>query len=429
MMARITSLERDRNMLKSHLSINNNNNNEDSVSQIDSNSPSGSTTSATSLPESERFYGATCLYTPIEVVNRFVACHDEEQQGISEPTPDNKDPDDVKSVYWTNLSPGGNKNIEAYERETRLGDVTSLRRYIDMYFSHMNPHYPSLNENQFRADFDRFLSNNNPDTETADLPQFIALINLMHAEVKLLSDDWSDSSSVPAWDEFCRAESILNRLTWLGNGNMLTIQCLLIKTRYLLYIEKSDGAYDTMARVVRLCYQLGLHDQPSWKDCSPFEIVMRQRIFWTIYYLERNISFNNGSPYLIRDNDFKVDLPGSFDDKFMFPDRPLPEENPQRSSAPYLNSAVKWGKMCAEIWDAVFATSAPKPASQEFIASMDARIQYAISQIPPHLQYERNLERLDMPARVPQYVLRQTVILHLVSLLPYPNPLKCTHTC
>ncbi|KAF2494376.1 hypothetical protein BU16DRAFT_589184 [Lophium mytilinum] len=409
MMARITSLERDRNMLKSHLSINND---QQSPSQEnDSSSPSGSTTSATSIPESEQFHGATCLFTPIEVVNRVVACHDEEQHG--EPTPDNKDVENVKSVYWTNLSPGGNKTIEAFEKETRLGDVASLRHYIDIYFSHMNPHYPSLNENQFRADFDRFLSNNTSEIETADLPQFIALINLMHAEVKLLSDDWSDSSLVPAWDEFCRAESILNRLTWLGNGNMLTIQCLLIKARYLLYIEKSDGAYDTMAKVVRLCFQLGLHDQTSWKECTPFEIAMRQRIFWTIYYLERNIAFNNGSPYLIRDTDFRVDLPKGYEDKFMFPDRPLPAENPERSSGPYLCSAIKWGKMCAEIWDSVFATSAPKPASQEFVASMDARVQYAISQIPPHLQYAKNLERLDTPGSVPSYVLRQTVILHL----------------
>ncbi|KAF2802341.1 uncharacterized protein BDZ99DRAFT_577019 [Mytilinidion resinicola] len=409
MMARITSLERDRNMLKTHLSINND---QQSPSQEnDSSSPSGSTTSATSIPESEQFHGATCLFTPIEVLNRVVACHDEEQHG--EPTPDNKDTENVKSVYWTNLSPGGNKTIEAFEKETRLGDVASLRHYIDIYFSYMNPHYPSLNENQFRADFDRFLSNHTSEIETADLPQFIALINLMHAEVKLLSDDWSDSSLVPAWDEFCRAESILNRLTWLGNGNMLTIQCLLIKARYLLYIEKSDGAYDTMAKVVRLCFQVGLHDQNSWKDCTPFETVMRQRIFWTIYYLERNIAFNNGSPYLIRDTDFRVDLPKGYEDKFMFPDRPLPEENPERSSGPYLCSAIKWGKMCAEIWDSVFATSAPKPASQEFIASMDARVQYAISQIPPHLQYLKNLERLDTPGSVPSYVLRQTVILHL----------------
>jgi len=116
--------------------------------------------------------------------------------------------------------------------------------------------------------------------ESADFYQFMALTNMIHAEVnhsnaklcarytnqrqiKILSEDWADSNIVPGWDDFCRAENILSHLTWLGNGNILTIQCLLIKARYLLYIEKADCAYDTMSRAVSLCFKLGLHDQPS----------------------------------------------------------------------------------------------------------------------------------------------------------------------
>lgn len=180
----------------------------------------------------------------------------------------------------------------------------------------------------------------------------------------------SDSTNVPAWEEFCRAESILTHLTWLGNGNMLTIQCLLIKARYLLYIEKADSAYDTMSRIVCLCFKLGLHDQPKWSDSvTPFETVMRQRIFWTIFYLERNIAFNCGAPYLIRESDFNVDLPKNLEDSRMFPGEPLPPENMERSNGAYLSGAVKWGRLCSEIWDTVFGVNAIKPTS-EFIPSI-----------------------------------------------------------
>ena len=162
-----------------------------------------------------------------------------------------------------------------------------------------------------------------------------------------MSEDWADSNTVPGWNDFCRAENILTHLTWLGNGNILTIQILLIKARYLLYIEKADSAYDTMSRVVSLCYKLGIHDQPSWiaRGCTPFEIVMRQRIFWTTFYLERNVAFNCGSPYLIRETDFKVDLPLNLEDLKMFPNEPLPAEYPELSYGPYLSAAVKWGRL------------------------------------------------------------------------------------
>ncbi|OCK75226.1 hypothetical protein K432DRAFT_177297 [Lepidopterella palustris CBS 459.81] len=414
MMARIASLERDCNMFRNHVAISSNDN-EGYAPDQDTSSPSGSTSSATSLPESEAFHGATCLYTPIQILNRTVACDEDEQPDPSIPSPEESF-SSATSVYWLNLPPAGNKTFEALEKETRLKDLAPLRHSIDVFFSHLNQHYPCLNENQFRAQFDSFVANDSTQLGNADRPQFIALINLIQAEVSLLGDDWSSSSSVPAWEEFCRAESILNRLIWLGNGNILTIQCLLIKARYLLYIEKSDGAYDTMGRVVRLAFQLGLHDQPSWVGCTPFEVTMRQRIFWTIFYLERNIAFNNGAPYLIRESDFRVDLPPNLEDKRMFPDMPLPEETPERSYGPYLSGAVKWGRLCAEIWDTMFATSAQKPASPEFIASMDARILYTVGQLPPHLQWHRNLHRLNGGGGnpgLPLYVLRQTIILHL----------------
>jgi hypothetical protein len=250
--------------------------------------------------------------------------------------------------------------------------------------------------------------------DNADYYQFVALVNLVQAEVKILSEAWQDSSRVPAWEEFCRAENILTHLTWLGNGNILTIQCLLIKARYLLYIEKADSAYDTMGRIVSLCFKLGLHDQPSWTNCSPFATCMRQRIFWTTFYLERNIAFNCGAPYRVRESDFKVDLPKFYDDKSMHPSEPLPEEMPERSYGPYLSGAIKWGRLCSEIWDTLFGVNAVKPISQEFVASIDARVTYTMNQFPAHLQWSTNIHRLTGDTDVPPYILRQTIILYLV---------------
>jgi hypothetical protein len=67
----------------------------------------------------------------------------------------------------------------------------------------------------------------------------------------------------------------------------------------------------------------------------------------------------------------------------------------------------------------MFGIHAEKPVSPEFLASIDARILYAVSQLPPHLQYQRNINRLESDSETPEYVLRQTVILHLVRHVRY----------
>ncbi|KAI9743674.1 MAG: hypothetical protein M1818_002990 [Claussenomyces sp. TS43310] len=382
------------------------NSGDEDLSSDETSSECGS--SVTSLTESEVVHGASSLLPAMDLLNRTVACDEEERNCSSTESPVSQA---ASSITWNKLSRGGNKDLKTLERDTRSNDVTELRHSVDVFFSYLNPHYPCLNENQFRAQLESYLANDSRQNSNADRYQFMALLNLIQAEVKILSHQSNGSNRVPGWKEFCRAEKIMNYFIWLGNGNMLTIQCLVIKARYLLYIEKADSAYDTIGRVVRLCFQLGLHDQPSWKDLSAYETVMRQRIFWTVFYLERNIAFNCGSPYLIRESDFQVDLPGSYDDMCMFPNEPLPQETPERSYGPYLVGAAKWGKLCSEIWDAIFGIQ--KRSNQEFAASMDARVVYTLGQLPAHLQWQRNMHRLDGTADVPPFVLRQSIILHL----------------
>lgn len=417
-MERIAKLERDNYALKARV--------ENSTVTVDddSHSSSGYTSDNddTTVSESDGgrmtidgifVHGPTSLLEPIEVLNRTVAGVDSEASTSPESKHESQDADRASS----SLPRGGNRTIRTLEKETRLYDMEGLTKSLDVFFTCLNPHYPCLNENQFRTQFQEYLSlgkGHNPPNH-ADRHQFVALINLICAEVKVLSGESHESHSVSGWDEFCRAEEILSHFTWLGDGNLLTVQCLIIKARYLLYIDKANAAYDTMSRVVRLCFRIGLNNQTSWTNCTPFEVAMRQRIFWTVFYLERNLALTCGMPYLIRASDFKVDLPMNLDDHFMSPTEPLPVETPERSYAPYLSFIVKWGELSSEIWDAIFGVNAQKPTSQEFVASMDGRILYTISQIPLHLQWQHNLHRLDTATDVPKYIIRQTAILHLVS--------------
>ena len=117
--------------------------------------------------------------------------------------------DDVVSrllpITWHNLPRADVKNIQTLEQEIRLNDIAILHNSVDITFSYLNPHYPCLNGNQFRAQFESFPANDTSQMINTDWHQFVALLNLIQAEVAVLSNDWPNSSRAPAWEKFCRA--------------------------------------------------------------------------------------------------------------------------------------------------------------------------------------------------------------------------------
>jgi hypothetical protein len=325
---RIESLEKDRDIFKRHIAMerDTHDTSANSISfDLMDYTTSPSCASDSSLPISEMYHAGTGLVPSIVTLNQTVATKAGSLQA--------SEPDGFVAsapLQWQHLVRGEVKNLVTLEKETRSMDVECLRASIDSFFDRLNPQYPCLNENEFRMLFEKFLINDTSGMGTGDWFQFGALINLIDAQVKILSHDQADSGDAPGWEEFCRAESISSHLTWLGNGNIFTVQILLNKARYLLLIEKSDCAYEAVGQTTRLCFQLGLHNQASWVNCTPFQTDMRQRIFWSIVCFDRSFALNNGTPVFMRESDFKVDLPKSLDDQAMFPGQPLPEECPER---------------------------------------------------------------------------------------------------
>lgn len=407
-MSRISSLERNQTLLTNKLVDDGGDDDESPSGSESGQEDEFSTSDVPSMEWNDAIHGRTSLLDAIDTLTRTVTRE-------AEALPDSREESSAPyPTTWQSFPRGEGKDIRTITRETRLDNEANLRKSVDTYFSHMSPLYPFLNEASFRADFEAFIADDSDDKKTADGYQFVALVNLVHATTLVLNSDCPDSKRVPGWEEYCRAESILNHVVWMGNGNLLTVSVLLTKTLYLLYIEKGDSAYDTMGRVVRLCFQLGFHNQSAWKDCSPFDVVMRQRIFRTVIYLERSLSFNCGAPFLVRESDYKVDMPKYYDDRCMFPGQSLPAECPELSYGPYLESASRYCRLSSEIWDGIFSVNAKEKDSREFTVSMDARILYVGAQLPAHLQWDRSVEQCNVDLGRPHWVARQRFTLYLV---------------
>ena len=267
---------------------------------------------------------------------------------------------------------------------------------------------PCLDQGFFDADFQKYACSV-PEV-TLERIQFIALVNLIVAVVKNVDDFCPDDHTIPGWYEFTRAEHLLNHIIKSGKGNLGTMQCLILKASYLLYIERNDWAYDEIGTAVRLCFQTGLHNQRSWADQSPLQIHMRQRIFWCIYCLERNISHQCGAPYQMNDRDIAVELPydgGGEGASFGADESGF-------SSITYQLATIKWARVCSDMWDAMFRVNS-RPPTTEMVAVTDARILLLIEELPIHLRWSTDFLKNAVELQHPHYVVRQAIVLHLVS--------------
>jgi hypothetical protein len=352
-----------------------------------------------------------------------------------QPTPIQNDSGILEGFLPPGPSPVMIKDVDPCQvaREVRSNNGALFRPSFDIFFRRLNPLHPLLNENQFRSQFDTFVFDQGHGMSELDQAQLLVLVNLVHAEVEILIGDCSESDAIFGWRQFCTADSILQDLIWKGNANLMTIQCLLLKTRYLLYLERFNQAYDIMATAVRVCMQLGLHDQSRWvaQGADMFEIVMRQRLFYSLFTLERAVSLSCGLPPAIRQCDFSVEAPPALDDRGLFPRRPLPEETPEHSFVPYFLAIIKWAELCGDVWDSMLHIGAPKPVSQSQIATLDMKILNQVRSVPPQLQW--NAERGNIiRGRMEPYIWRQKVMYRVVRSYISVYHMKarlCTNTC
>lgn len=304
--------------------------------------------------------------------------------------------------------------VKNAETLVRLNNGALFRSSFDVFFRYISPHHQMINENEFRSCFDDVVFNSGAGMSAFDKQQFLALVFLVHAETKLLHGSCSDPTIVLGWQDFCTADHLLSRSLWLGKGNILTLSVLVSRARFLLYMEKLNLAHDSVCGAIRLCFQLSLHNQSTWQNLDSFEIIMRQRAFWSIFQLDRSVASTSGLPPMIRDADFNVDLPPPLDDRGIFPGRALPTPTPEQSAVPYMYGVVKWAKLHSEIWNAAFGVKAVKPLNPEMCEAFNEAIKQLVYDLPACLRWDTDVgKRQD---ELPSFLRRQRLSLHLVCI-------------
>lgn len=286
----------------------------------------------------------------------------------------------------------GKRNRE-FQMLVELPDPMVLQDMLDVYFYDMDCYFPFLDrsETQTRiyaairrlgySSYNRILL-----VTSADL-SLMALVCLMLAMAECLDSEEGacDTDARPGWGMYnqgCRAVQYIfhSRTTDL---DAVRAQCLI--SAYLMHAETLDAASQAVSVGFQMASTIKLNDQRTWSAQEPGDIFARQRLWWTIYFLDRRIAQKSGTPYHIRNTEFHVEDFGG--------------ESPQNENIPpyldaarsatnsYLQALISLARLWGHIWDTFFAVGATGKGDWLEAEIMDTQILNLRRQLPHELTW------------------------------------------
>ncbi|OCK74675.1 hypothetical protein K432DRAFT_310261, partial [Lepidopterella palustris CBS 459.81] len=182
--------------------------------------------------------------------------------------------------------------------------------YVDAYFRTVQCIFPVLH----RPVFEERLSNYLRDYYPFD-PAWSALLNAVLASGcrAMLSSETPtafERSSQEAWGYFLNAINLIAQMVYKPTS-VAVVQALAVMTVYAQGLSSPQRLeYNFCTLAVHVAQGLGMHRQPlaSW-NLPDHEIQERNRLFWTIYTLDKTISLRSGRPSAIDDDEISCIFP------------------------------------------------------------------------------------------------------------------------
>lgn len=139
------------------------------------------------------------------------------------------------------------------------------------------------------------------------------VLTMVHA-IGFRMNQWQVSANTSAHSTYGEAMKLVPYI--MRETDLNTVQCLTLIVVYLLRSPSEIDIWRVIGHVMRLCIELRYHRRESDK-LSPenaYLFVMKRRVFWTVYSLDRVISLSLARPFSLYDSDIDVDLPFNVDE-------------------------------------------------------------------------------------------------------------------
>jgi hypothetical protein len=246
-----------------------------------------------------------------------------------------------------------------------------LRYLLGVYFREMDSFFPMLDELDTEAGIFKALEDLNYsdcnliiDVDTRHYSKLALLCSILVLGECLDPAVVGCDNPKPGWTIYQRGRKLIQHCGSSRRHDLDLIRYHTLTALYMMNSELLQSAAHAISTAVQLAMVARLNNQALWGECSPIESQSRQRLWWTIYFLDRRISQRNGMPYLIRDSEAAVD---EFDAAHRGKNQPVPNRAEpisggfsQLQTENYLQSLVDFGRLWSRIWDNFYAATAKK---------------------------------------------------------------------
>ncbi|OKL59025.1 hypothetical protein UA08_05716 [Talaromyces atroroseus] len=144
----------------------------------------------------------------------------------------------------------------------------------------------------------------------------------------------------------------------LEPASVKSIQLSSVMTMYHFHTDNELASYRTIGPTARACFELGLHRWDTVMKDFPVEEDRAEviRLFWSIYNLDRRLSFGTGLPFVIQDDDIDPNLPEPDD------------------SRPYSKSMVTYDRLGSKVWYSGVGSKGSIDVNREEINFLDYQV-------------------------------------------------------
>ncbi|GAM37383.1 hypothetical protein TCE0_023f07262 [Talaromyces pinophilus] len=202
---------------------------------------------------------------------------------------------------------------EELDLTNRALSFEEMVRLTHHYFENWHPIYPFVNAPRVLRVIEQISQRGLKSISRADAIIVRSMISISAIKNSLdPSSDLSTAATIPVELIYQTAHEAMSNLWELQNeaSSIALLQAAFSIQLFLTSILHLNAASRVGGFVTRMTFHLGLHRCPTRYSCFTSEdVMMRRRIFWSIYCLERYLNQALGVPLSIRDDDFDVCYP------------------------------------------------------------------------------------------------------------------------
>ncbi|KAK4553515.1 hypothetical protein LTR86_009311 [Recurvomyces mirabilis] len=342
--------------------------------------------------------------------------------------------------------PGSGKQSTKVATIVELPDPPLLNRLLGVYFRDFDGYFPFLDRQDTESRIHNVIrrlgysAHNRILVVTVDDLPIVALACIMLALAECVDpgEGMYDGDTTPGWERYLQCQQAIQRLPYSITLDLNVVRTQALTAAYLMHCEALSAASHAIIVAWRLAASIGLNNQKAWPNMDCKEVLQRQKLWWTIYYLDSQISRKSGIAYYIRDLEFDID---DFSLSSDVTDSTTTQTVGSTSlTRQYMQGLINLARLWGNVWDTFFAIGAQRSGEGLEIDIMDARILNIRRQLPKILAWEtEQLEHYKLVGEDEPHARRRLQLYtrhELIRMLIRQNPVRQTtfapdigHTC